>query len=108
MHAPLEPSVRAEWRRLAALDTHRRGMARARRARARAQRVLRAGLCAGGGAGVRRDAGAVLVWTGGRRLIGLFPARIERGAAPLPMLAGWTHPFAPLGTPLVDRDEPKP
>ena len=23
------------------------------------------------------------------------------------MLVGWTHPFAPLGTPLVDRDEPE-
>ena len=23
------------------------------------------------------------------------------------MVVGWTHPFAPLGTPLVDRDEPE-
>ena len=50
------------------------------------------------------NAGAVLVWSGGKRLIGLFPARIER-RGPLTRLAGWTHPFAPLGTPLVDRDE---
>jgi CelD/BcsL family acetyltransferase involved in cellulose biosynthesis len=55
-----------------------------------------------------RDVGAGLVWSSGvpRRLVGVFPARIERhryGIA-LPVLVGWTHPFAPLGTPLVDRE----
>ncbi len=44
------------------------------------------------------------MWSGSNRLVGLFPARIER-RGPLTRLAGWTHPFAPLGTPLVDRDE---
>jgi hypothetical protein len=36
----------------------------------------------------------------------LFPGRIERRryGVPLPVLVGWTHPFAPLGTPLIDRD----
>src|SRR5262249_56790608 len=41
------------------------------------------------------------------RLIGLFPARIERrryGLGPA-VLVGWTHPYAPLGVPLVCRDE---
>jgi hypothetical protein len=36
----------------------------------------------------------------------MFPGRIERhryGLAP-PVLVGWTHPYAPLGTPLIDRD----
>jgi CelD/BcsL family acetyltransferase involved in cellulose biosynthesis len=52
--------------------------------------------------------GAVLVWSGdgtGAHLIGFFPARIDRGryGRLLPVLAGWTHPFAPLGLPLVDR-----
>ena len=53
--------------------------------------------------------GAVLIWSRRHpgRLIGLFPARIEArryGIGP-PVLVGWTHPYAPLGTPLVDRRE---
>jgi CelD/BcsL family acetyltransferase involved in cellulose biosynthesis len=59
-----------------------------------------------------RDAGAVLVWSGTspRRLLGFFPARIEtrRYGVKLPVLVGWTHPFAPLGTPLVERDAAEP
>ena len=55
-----------------------------------------------------RDAGALLVWSGTspRQLLGLFPARVEprRYRFKLPVLAGWTHPFAPLGTPLVERE----
>ncbi len=55
-----------------------------------------------------RDAGALLVWAGTdrRKLLGLFPARIERlrYGVPFPVLVGWTHPFAPFGVPLVDRD----
>jgi hypothetical protein len=55
-----------------------------------------------------RDVGAGLIWsrTTPPRLMGLFPARIERRryGVPLPVLVGWTHPYAPLGTPLVDRD----
>lgn len=49
--------------------------------------------------------GAVLAREGGR-LIGLFPGEVEglvSGRAVNTFL-GWTHPFAPLGTPLVDRD----
>jgi CelD/BcsL family acetyltransferase involved in cellulose biosynthesis len=57
-----------------------------------------------------RDAGAGLVWSAEapRRLVGFFPARIERHryGIVLPVLVGWTHPFAPLGTPLVDREAP--
>jgi CelD/BcsL family acetyltransferase involved in cellulose biosynthesis len=54
-----------------------------------------------------RDVGAGLIWSRAApcRLMGFFPARIERrryGVA-LPVMVGWTHPFAPLGTPLVDR-----
>jgi len=55
-----------------------------------------------------RDAGALLVWSGTspRQLLGLFPARIapRRYRFKPPMLVGWTHPFAPLGTPLVERE----
>jgi CelD/BcsL family acetyltransferase involved in cellulose biosynthesis len=38
--------------------------------------------------------------------MGLFPAKVERRryGIPLAVLVGWTHPFAPLGTPLIDRD----
>lgn len=57
-------------------------------------------------------AGAVLVWSGTspRRLLGFFPARIEtrRYGLKLPVLVGWTHPYAPLGTPLVEREAAEP
>jgi CelD/BcsL family acetyltransferase involved in cellulose biosynthesis len=53
-----------------------------------------------------RDAEAVLVWAGPHRLIGLFPLAVTRRryGIRLALAAGWTHPFAPLVTPLVDRD----
>jgi CelD/BcsL family acetyltransferase involved in cellulose biosynthesis len=50
---------------------------------------------------------AALVWSRARprQLLGFFPIRRERRYGPLwPVAAGWTHAFAPLGTPLVDRD----
>jgi CelD/BcsL family acetyltransferase involved in cellulose biosynthesis len=54
------------------------------------------------------DVGAGLVWSPTGQLVGLFPGRIERRyAAPPAVLAGWTHPYGPLGLPLVDRDEPE-
>lgn len=51
------------------------------------------------------DPGAVLVWSKSGRLIGLFPARAERRYAVIGTLTGWTHPYAPFGVPLIDRDE---
>lgn len=59
-----------------------------------------------------RHAGAALVWsdTTPRKLLGFFPASIARrryGFA-LPVLVGWTHPYAPLGTPLVAREAAEP
>ncbi len=51
-----------------------------------------------------RDAGAVLVWTQAGRLAGLFP--MQRRGRPA-MAAMWTHPYAPLGVPLVWRDDPE-
>jgi CelD/BcsL family acetyltransferase involved in cellulose biosynthesis len=57
-------------------------------------------------------AGAVVVWSGTspRRLLGLFPARIEprRYGLKLPVLVGWTHPYAPLGVPLVEGEAAEP
>jgi CelD/BcsL family acetyltransferase involved in cellulose biosynthesis len=59
-----------------------------------------------------RDAGAVLVWSGTnpRQLLGFFPARIEarRYGVRLPVLVGWTHRYAPLGAPLVEREAAEP
>jgi CelD/BcsL family acetyltransferase involved in cellulose biosynthesis len=54
------------------------------------------------------DVSAALVWSGSAspQLLGFFPARIERRryAIGMPVLVGWTHPYAPLGAPLVDRE----
>jgi CelD/BcsL family acetyltransferase involved in cellulose biosynthesis len=54
------------------------------------------------------DAGAMLVWSerGPRRLLGFFPARIEkrRYGLGLPLLVGLTHSYGPLGVPLVERE----
>ncbi len=59
-----------------------------------------------------RGAGAMLVWSGTapRKLLGFFPARIvpRRYGFVLPLLVGWTHPYAPLGTPLVEREAAEP
>ena len=59
-----------------------------------------------------RDAGAILVWSGTnpRRLVGFFPATVvrRRYGLKLPLLVGWTHPFAPLGVPLVEREAAEP
>jgi CelD/BcsL family acetyltransferase involved in cellulose biosynthesis len=59
-----------------------------------------------------RDAAALLVWSNAspRELLGLFPARIEtrRYGVKLPVLVGWTHPYAPLGVPLVRGEAAEP
>ena len=59
-----------------------------------------------------RDAGATLVWSGvtPRRLVGFFPARIERRryGFTLPILVGWSHAYGPLGVPLVEREAAEP
>jgi Acetyltransferase (GNAT) domain len=55
-----------------------------------------------------RDVLVGLVWHRAMptRLIGCFPVVIERWryGFKLPLLVGWTHPYGPLGTPLIDRD----
>jgi CelD/BcsL family acetyltransferase involved in cellulose biosynthesis len=59
-----------------------------------------------------RDVGAMLVWSGTapRKLLGFFPARVEtrRYGLKLPVLVGWTHPFAPFSVPLVEREAAEP
>jgi CelD/BcsL family acetyltransferase involved in cellulose biosynthesis len=53
-----------------------------------------------------RDVETILAWSEKRQLLGLLPFRLisRRYGVKLPLLVGWTHPFAPLGTPLIDRD----
>jgi CelD/BcsL family acetyltransferase involved in cellulose biosynthesis len=105
MHAPLSPAFRAEWRNLAALaditDEWRSLAARALEPNVfyEPSFALHAAPLFGA------DAGAVLIWSRGR-LMGLFPGRIDRWRGGFrPVLIGWCHPYAPLGTPLVDRNE---
>ncbi|HET9904280.1 MAG TPA: GNAT family N-acetyltransferase [Xanthobacteraceae bacterium] len=55
------------------------------------------------------NAGAMLIWAdaGKQRLLGLFPAELAdwRGGFAWPITRAWTHPYAPYGVPLVDRNE---
>jgi len=103
MHAPLAPVLRVEWRGLDTLESiidDWQGLtARALEPNVFYTPEFMLAAAPVFGAGV----GATLVWSTTGRLVGLFPAGIER--APTARLVGWTHPFAPLGTPLVDRDD---
>lgn len=108
MHAPLTAALRVEWRKLDALlpiADEWRGLAdRALEPNVFYDPAFMPAAMPVFGA----DAGAVLVRSATGRLAGLFPARIERWRGGLDsMLVGWTHPFAPLGTPLIDRVEPE-
>jgi CelD/BcsL family acetyltransferase involved in cellulose biosynthesis len=107
MLAPLETALTTEWRPLAGLaGIAAEWCALARRA-AEPNIFYEPAFALAAAPALGLDAGAVLVRSlEPRRLIGLFPCRIERRryGVRLPLLAGWTHPYAPLGTPLVDRD----
>ena len=109
MHAPLSPALRVEWRAISAL-TPIVEQWRALAARALEPNVFydpAFALAAAPVFGAR--CGAVLVWSAPGRLVGLFPAQVagwREGS--WPATAGWSHPYAPLGTPLVDRDEAEP
>jgi CelD/BcsL family acetyltransferase involved in cellulose biosynthesis len=53
------------------------------------------------------DVRAGLVWSRRpRQLVGFFPVRVDRRryGVPFGVTLAWTHPYAPLGTPLVDRE----
>src|SRR5262245_46135782 len=105
MLAPREIALTTEWRPLAemaALVAEWRALAR-RAVEPNAFYEPDFALAAAPALGP--DAGAVLVRTAEvHELVGLFPCRIEtrRYGIRLPLLAGWTHPYGPLGTPLVD------
>src|SRR3982751_3819585 len=105
--SPQRVTGRAEWRPLAALGEVR-GEWRELAARALEPNVFYDPAFALAAAPVfGADAGAVLVWSSKtpQRLIGLFPLRLERRYGVMATLTGWTHPYAPFGVPLVDRDE---
>jgi CelD/BcsL family acetyltransferase involved in cellulose biosynthesis len=105
-------SFAVEWRELSQLDAIADEW-RALAARALVPNVFYEPAFAGAAAPVfGRDTGAVLVWSGTapRQLLGFFPARIEarRYGLKMPVLVGWTHPFAPFGVPLVEREAAEP
>ena len=51
------------------------------------------------------DLGVLSAYSG-QRLVGLLPGRVEGFASgrPVPVFVAWTHPYAPLSTPLLDRE----
>ena len=106
MHGMIETEFRVEWRPLAELAPIA-AQWQSLADRALEPNVFRARLRSPPPV-FGRDVGAGLVWSRASpsRLMGFFPARIARRryGITLPVLVGWTHPFAPLGTPLIDRD----
>jgi CelD/BcsL family acetyltransferase involved in cellulose biosynthesis len=108
VHGTIESTLEVEWRPLAELASITAEW-RALAARALLPNVFYEPAFALAAQPVfGRDVGATLVWSRGaaRRLLGLFPARIERHryTMPWPITVGWTNPYAPLGVPLVDRE----
>jgi CelD/BcsL family acetyltransferase involved in cellulose biosynthesis len=108
VHGTIDSVFRVEWRPLAGL-TSIASEWHALSARALEPNVFyEPAFALAAARGFGHTVGAGLVWarTAPSRLVGFFPARIERRryGVPLPVLVGWTHPYAPLGTPLVDRD----
>jgi hypothetical protein len=108
LHGTIESSFRVEWRPLAELAPIAEQW-RALAAEALEPNVFYEPAFAFAAAPVfGTDVGAALVWSRSAppKLVGLFPGRVEHGrwGLPLPVLVGWTHAYAPLGTPLVDRE----
>ena len=107
MHAPLAPQIRVEWHRLATLEAIA-GEWKDLAARALERNVFLEPSFALAAAPVfGRDAKALLVRSAAGRLIGMFAMQTRdwrRGQVPA-LLTGYIHPFAPLGTPLVDGEQ---
>ena len=105
------PSLAAEWKTLAELDAADIDAWRDLVARALEPNVFLEpsfALAAAKFLPRERDAGAILV-RDGERLLGLVPGRVEGFAAgrPVSTFVGWTHAYAPLSTPLLDREAAK-
>jgi CelD/BcsL family acetyltransferase involved in cellulose biosynthesis len=102
MYAPLASGLRIDWRPLASLaeviDEWRALSVRA----VEPNVFYNPDFALAAAPAFGREVGAGLVWLGAK-LVGFFPARITRRRYGLyvPVLVGWTHPYAPLGTPLV-------
>lgn len=108
MHAPLALALSVEWQPLSALAAHAPEW-RALAARALEPNVFyEPAFALNAGPVLGPDVNVALVWSNAprRQLLGLFPYRVDRRrfGMPWPVATGWTHPFAPLGAPLVDRD----
>ena len=108
MHGTIEPTVSVEVRRLDELAAFADEL-RALAAQALMPNVFYEPAFMAASAPVfGRDVMAGLVWRRGapQQLIGFFPVAIERlrYGVPVPVLVGWTHPYGPLGMPLIDRD----
>ena len=108
MHGPVEFAFRVEWRPRAELaDIVPQSQWRELAGRALERNVFYEPAFALPAMAVfGTDIAACLVWSRAApaRLLGFFPGRVERrryGVA-LPIFVGWTHPYAPLGSPLID------
>jgi CelD/BcsL family acetyltransferase involved in cellulose biosynthesis len=105
MHAPIEPVLRVETRPLTDLAGFVREW-RELAAQALQRNIFYEPEFALAAAPVYgRGAAAVLVWSAAGRLLGFFPYRTDAwryGAWSAQV--GWTHPYAPLGVPLVERE----
>ena len=108
MHGTIESLFRVEWRPLAELAPIAEQW-RALAAEALEPNVFYEPAFALAAAPVfGPDVGAVLVWS--RSAPPTLWDSSRRGSStavtglPLPVLVGWTHAYAPLGTPLVDRE----
>src|SRR3569833_1746474 len=103
MHAPLRQTFLVKWQTLSSLaaiaDEWRDLASRAIEPNVFYEPAF--ALAAGPVFGT--DTRAVLVRTATGKLVGLFPGHPGRL-----MVAGWIHPYAPLGVPLVDRTDPPP
>ncbi len=106
MHGTLESALRVEWRPLAELGASRPQWSELAKRAIEPNVFYEPSFAMAAAPLFGAAAGAALVWSHDTppRLLGLFPARIERRryGIPLPVLTGWTHPYAPLGSPLVD------
>jgi CelD/BcsL family acetyltransferase involved in cellulose biosynthesis len=108
LHGTIDSQLTVEWRPLAALSSI------AAQWKALADRALAPNVfyepafALAAAPALGRDVGAALVWSrcGEPQLLGLFPACIDRRryGVPVAVLSGWTHPYAPLGAPLIERE----